>query len=66
METVCDYADFQAASETNANWWRLEDSQAKNGMQALPNAMENYLKSLGINISYNSPVTSLVYVEFVL
>ena len=58
METVCDYSDFSAAS--GKNWWRLEDSQAKYGMQALTNAMENYLKSLGININYNSPVTSLV------
>jgi len=60
METVCDYADFQAASDTKAKWWRLEDSQAKFGMQALTNAMENYLKSLGININYNSSVTRLV------
>ena len=57
METVCDYDDFQSAK--TANWYRLEDSQKKYGMQALTNAMENYLKSLRININYNSPVTRL-------
>ncbi|EXJ72280.1 uncharacterized protein A1O5_04784 [Cladophialophora psammophila CBS 110553] len=59
METVCDYADFQAASA--GKWYRLEDSQTKNGMQAITNAMENYLKSMNINVKYKSPVTSLVY-----
>jgi hypothetical protein len=62
METVCDYADFQAASDNNANWYRLEDSQKQYGMQAITNAMEKYLSSMNINVNYNSPVTSLAYV----